>query len=106
AMWSHRLGRGHVSLGLVDHQGVWFGYIGAEGFDAFAWGLTNAPGVAVGFPWRGTLLSFTSEAFFTFAQHTKLGEATVTSPRTVAFSGVGTTFVCETMLGRGNIAYY
>jgi hypothetical protein len=102
--WSHHVGP--LSFGVVDHQGLWFGYVGTEGFDATGWGLVNFPGIQLGLPMGAVRFSLLGEAIFTFAQHTTLGDASRTSRQGAVLAGTSLTLTVENILDSGGIIYF
>lgn len=99
---------GPVWLGISDYQGAWIGYLGVEdAFSATGWAFTNTPSVAAGLTWHDTYFSLTVDSYFTFPQHTTLGDSTrVSRQRSVAFSGFAATLAVENILRHGGAIYY
>ena len=102
--WSHRIG--DFSFSAVDHQGVWLGFVGVEGFDAKGWGLVNLPGLAIGVPMKNVRFSLLGEVIVTFAQHTTLGDASRTSRQGLGVAGTSATLTVENLLDAGGIVYF
>ena len=101
--WTHRVGP--VVLSIQDHQGLWVGFVGLQGFDATGWGFLNKPGLAVGLPMGAVRFTLAGEALYTFGQHVRLGSTNLARGELV-FAGTGLTLTVENLLDSGHLWYF
>lgn len=102
AAWTYDIGP--VALSVHDHQGVWFGVVGVQGFNATGWGFVNKPGISVGLPMGSVRFTITGEAFYTFKQHVRLGSDTL-ARGALLLAGTGLTLMVENLLDSGALWY-
>lgn len=95
---------GPVSWALHDRLGLWFGWVGVEGFDTRAVGLIQYPGVSVGTVLGGHRLSLAFEAILVHAQRVDFGDASVSRVRTEN-AGFSLRLLLESPVGPG-VLYY
>jgi hypothetical protein len=96
---------GPVAISLHDHQGFWFGLIGAQGFDASGWGWINKPGVTVGVEAGRVRFALTGELIYLFGQHVRLGADNI-SRGAVVMAGESFTLTVENLLDSGALWYF
>jgi hypothetical protein len=100
---------GHIkdlSFALINHIGVWYGYIGVEGFDATGFGSLDQPGIVLGVPWQRTRFSLAFEGIVTLGQHTRLGDSQTLSRSKVQIVGGSAMLVVESALPSGGMPYF
>lgn len=101
-LWS--IDTGPVSWAVHDRLGLWFGYVGVEGFDTHAVGLVQYPGVSVGTILGGQRLSLAFEMIIVHAQRVDFGDATVSRVDTEN-AGFSLRLMLESPVGPG-VLYY
>ena len=104
ASFSHRFGP--FAVGVQNHGGVWFGALGVDGFDATGWSIVDEPGILLGLDVGTSRVSLTGELLLSFGKHTSLGDATRTIGAGSVFSGVATTLLVESFVGRSSVIHY
>lgn len=97
--------QGPIAMSLHDHQGFWFGLIGAQGFDASGWGWINKPGLSVGFEWGRARFTVTGELIYVFGQHVRLGADNI-ARGAVVFAGESYSVTVENLLDSGRLWYF
>lgn len=97
--------QGPIAMALHDHQGFWFGLIGAQGFDASGWGWINKPGLSIGFELGRTRFTFGGELIYVFGQHVRLGADNI-ARGAVLFAGESFTVTVENLLDSGRLWYF
>ncbi len=96
---------GPIAVALQDHQGFWFGLIGAQGFDASGWGWTNKPGITIGVELGQVRFSLTGEFIYLFGQHVRLGADNI-ARGAVVMAGTSFTLAVENLLDSGGLWYF
>ena len=101
-LWS--IDTGPVSWAVHDRLGLWFGYVGVEGFDTRAVGLIQYPGASVGTIIGEHRLSLAFEMILVHAQRVDFGEASVSRVKT-EIGGFSLRLLVESPVGPG-VLYY
>jgi hypothetical protein len=96
---------GPVAIAIQDHQGLWFGFVGLEGFDASGWGWINKPGLSAGMEMEDIRFSLTGELIYTFGQHVRIGGDNISRDKAF-FAGTSLTFTVENLLASGRLWYF
>ena len=104
AAWTTHLGP--VALTIFDHQGINYGFVGVQGFDASSWGWVNKPGFGLGFDKGSVHFTVAFELIYTLAQHTRLGDLTRVSNYSAGFGGTAVSVTVESVLRSQAIVYY
>jgi hypothetical protein len=86
----------------VDNAEYWFGYADFEGHRAFATGLVNLPGIALGVDIDNNKFSLKTEALMTIAQRTYFGNTSIGRIKP-ELTGFVFTFAHEGALWKKNI---
>ena len=102
AAWS--FAAGPVRVAILGHAAIWYGYVGATGFDTSGWGVTTYPGLAVGASAGGSRFTLAGELIAVHHQHVTFGTAGVDRGRTY-LAGFLVTLTAETPVGRGLVYY-
>jgi hypothetical protein len=101
-LWS--IDTGPVAWALHDRLGLWFGYIGVDGFDTHAVGLVQYPGASVGTIIAGHHLSLAFEVILVHAQRVDFGDASISRVNT-GYGGFSLRLLLESPVGPG-VLYY
>jgi hypothetical protein len=96
---------GPLAVSLHDHQGFWFGLIGAQGFDASGWGWINKPGITIGVELGRVRFSLTGEFIYLFGQHVRLGADNI-ARGAIVMAGESFTLAVENLLDSGGLWYF
>jgi hypothetical protein len=102
AAWAHEIAG--LAFSLHEHFGVWYGVVGASGFDTRAWGVLNTPGASLGLPIGDTRLTGSFELLLLQGQHVTVGEASLDKHH-VSYEGFISTLIVENMLAGGGVFY-
>jgi hypothetical protein len=90
--WSYSFGS--LSFGAYTSASLWLGFAGFTGFNTFAMGFSNAPGITWGFQADDFLVSASVEAITNYWHYTQFG-GNVVHRQIAEFEGEAFTFAVE-----------